>query len=110
MIERPCAASAFARASTSKAVSVPSTPMRPAICNMHDLPNARGKRLPNLAPSLRRCDEEEARVGEQHLAVGARRNRPGEQRRVAVEEDLLLRRVEARQKRAQPGAAQPGDD
>src|SRR5262249_17389794 len=34
IIERPCASSALARASTSNADSVPSRPMRPAICNM----------------------------------------------------------------------------
>src|SRR6516162_5704962 len=34
MIERPCAASALARASTSNAVSVPRTLMRPAVCSI----------------------------------------------------------------------------
>src|SRR5712691_1938001 len=50
MIERPCAARALARASTSKAVSVPSTAMRPAISNMRILrygPAQRADTWPN---------------------------------------------------------------
>src|SRR5205085_10714903 len=57
MIERPCAASAFARASTSKAVSVPSTPMRPAISNMRTLRYGLGlcRNVAIIAADAKRC-------------------------------------------------------
>src|SRR5260370_1400321 len=71
MIERPCAASALARARTSKAVSVPSTAMRPAICNIRTLPRTAARDWGILAPSLRRGDEEQPRVSEQYPAAAA---------------------------------------
>src|SRR2546422_7462621 len=50
MIERPAASSAFARANTSKAVSVPSTPIRSASPAPGPPPEAPGCGLPTVLP------------------------------------------------------------
>src|SRR5579863_6831463 len=61
IIERPCAASALARARTSNAVSVPSTAMRPAICNIRTLPRVDALRLSTRCRKPNRhCERSEA--------------------------------------------------
>src|SRR5258707_6322121 len=74
MIERPSAASALARARTSKAVSVPSRAMRPAICNIQLLrqtsawANAHGLDIRALNLIAIACKAKPSRAGRDPVA------------------------------------------